>query len=353
MDKDIELKNIELVKLFLMISVVLYHSMAFWKGNWFTVITPEPSALLNNIALWLNTFHIYGFALASGYLFQVLKCEREHYKDFSGFLKKKAQRLLVPLLFISLAWAAPIYAYFFYPSIEVVVEKFILMESPSQLWFLGMLFVVFMLYWPVAKLTDRNILVGGGIAIACFLLGNLGERVFPNVLQIWTGMRFVLYFYLGVCLRKDGKKRAYKIPSVVYLCVHILLFIIWSNINERGGILLKLISFAVSELMYVIGAIGAFVIFERIACRIKKQNSVLKFGCKYSMSIYLFHQQIIYVVLYLLNGKLPPNLLAMTCFIVAIAVSSFLSISMARFKLTRFLVSGSVAEHSTDHSCHS
>ena len=156
-------------------------------------------------------------------------------------------------------------------------------------------------------------------------------------------MRFVLYFYLGVCHRKDGRKSAYKIPSVVYLCVHILLFIIWSNINERGGILFKLTSFAVSELMYVVGAIGAFVIFERIACRIKKQNSVLKFGCKYSMSIYLFHQQIIYVVLYLLNGKLPPNLLAMTCFIVAIAVSSLLSIIMDRFKLTRFLVSGVTA----------
>ena len=161
MDKDKELRYTEIVKLFLMASVVLYHSMAFWKGNWFTVITPEPSALLNNIALWLNTFHIYGFALASGYLFQVLKCEREHYKDFPRFLKKKAQRLFFPLLFISLAWAAPIYAYFFHPSIEVIVEKFILMESPSQLWFLGMLFVVFMLYWPIAKLADSNIFIGG------------------------------------------------------------------------------------------------------------------------------------------------------------------------------------------------
>ena len=181
MDKDIELKNIELVKLFLMISVVLYHSMAFWKGNWFTVITPEPSALLNNIALWLNTFHIYGFALASGYLFQVLKCEREHYKDFSGFLKKKAQRLLVPLIFISLAWAAPIYAYFFYPNIEfeVMVERFILMESPSQLWCLGMLFVVFMLYWPIAKLTDRNILVGG-YSDSILSLGKFRRKNFPK-----------------------------------------------------------------------------------------------------------------------------------------------------------------------------
>ena len=153
-------------------------------------------------------------------------------------------------------------------------------------------------------------------------------------------MRFVLYFYLGVCLRKDSKQLAYKIPSVVYLCVHILLFIIWSNINVRGGILHKLTSFAISELMYVVGAIGAFVIFERIACRIKKENSILKFGCKHSMSIYLFHQQIIYVVLYLLNGKLPPYLLAMTCFIAAIVVSVVLSVIMDRFKLTRFLVFG-------------
>lgn len=340
MEKENELGNIDIVKLFLMISVVLYHSMAFWKGNWFTVITPEPSDLLSNIATWLNTFHVYGFTLASGYLFQVLKCEREHYKTFSGFLKKKAQRLLVPLVFVSIVWVAPIYTYFFRPSTGMILEKFVFMESPSQLWFLGMLFVVFMLYWPISKLTDRNIILGGSIAIVYLLLGKVGPNLFPDVFQIWTGMRFVLYFYIGACLRKDNKKIAYKIPSFVYLGIHILLFITWSNLNGRGGVFFKLISLGISELMYVVGAIGAFVIFERLADLIKKPSRIIKFGCKYSMSIYLFHQQIIYVVLFLLNGKLHPYLLVLICFFVSTAVSSIISFIMDHFRVTRFLISG-------------
>ena len=340
MKKENELENIEIVKLFLMISVVLYHSMAFWKGNWFTVITPEPSELLSNIATWLNTFHIYGFTLASGYLFHVLKCEREHYKTFSGFLKKKAQRLLVPLVFVSVVWAAPIYTYFVRPSTSVILEKFVFMESPSQLWFLGMLFVVFMLYWPLTKYSYKNNILTGCIAIVYLLLGKVGYNLFPDVFQIWTGMRFVLYFYIGACLRKDNKKIAYKIPSFVYLGVHILLFIIWNNLNDRGGVIFKLISLGISELTYAVGAIGAFVIFERLADMIKKPNGIVKYGCKYSMSIYLFHQQIIYVVLFLLNGKLHPYLLVLICFFVSTAVSFIISFIMDHFRVTRFLISG-------------
>lgn len=340
MDKEKELGNIEIVKMFLMISVVLYHSMAFWKGNWFTVITPEPSKLLSNFATWLNTFHIYGFSLASGYLFQVLKCENEHYNTFSGFFKKKAQRLLVPLVFVSIVWAAPIYTYFFRPNTSVILKKFVFMESPSQLWFLGMLFVVFMLYWPISNLTDSNIFVGGGITIIYLLLGKVGYNLFPDVFQIWTGMRFVLYFYIGACLRKDNKKIACKIPSFVYLGLHILLFITWRNLNGRGGVIFKLISLSISELMYVLGAIGAFVIFERLADLIKKPNRIVRFGCKHSMSIYLFHQQIIYVVLFLLNEKFHPFLLVLICFFVSIAVSSVISFIMDHFRVTRFLISG-------------
>lgn len=160
MNKSKELENCNFVKLLLMLSVVLYHSMAYWKGGWFYKDPSEESGILMYIARWLNTFHIYGFVIVSGYIFHVIKIKRNQYQNYCAFLINKAKRLIVPLYFTTIIWAVPFYCMFFKPTILELGEKFILMESPSQLWFLGMLFVVFALYWPISTFVNRNLLVG-------------------------------------------------------------------------------------------------------------------------------------------------------------------------------------------------
>lgn len=64
------LKNCAFVKSALMLMVILGHSVAFWSKSWFTIQTPAfDSMTLSTIFTWLNSFHIYAFALVSGYIF--------------------------------------------------------------------------------------------------------------------------------------------------------------------------------------------------------------------------------------------------------------------------------------------
>lgn len=68
---EMELSNCTFVKSILMITVVLYHSCVFWTGSWFTresVAIEAPG--LEFFSNFLGTFHIYGFALVSGYIFR-------------------------------------------------------------------------------------------------------------------------------------------------------------------------------------------------------------------------------------------------------------------------------------------
>lgn len=150
MIKDRELNNCNFVKTILMIIVVLYHCMIFWTGTWFNETPVYSSALLKFLSQWLNSFHIYGFALVSGYLFYFSRYEKRSYEKFIPFIINKAKRLLVPYWAISFIWVIPISSIFFGFSIERILKNFILGFAPEQLWFLLMLFNVFLIFYPLS-----------------------------------------------------------------------------------------------------------------------------------------------------------------------------------------------------------
>lgn len=148
-----ELHNCDFAKTIFMLLVVLGHSSRFWNGDWFTYCAPvlKISVLLKMMSVWLGSWHIYAFALVSGYLFYYLRYERNKYSEFIPFLQKKIQRLLIPAYFVGLIWIIPVNTYFWGDWVRNSI-KFISGASPSQLWFLFMLFDVFMMAY----------IVGGG-----------------------------------------------------------------------------------------------------------------------------------------------------------------------------------------------
>ncbi len=88
--KQKELQNCAYIKTILMICIVLYHSILFWSGNWFTILEPERLIpAFNWIAIWLSSFHVYGFTLISGYVFYYVKYERGGIPQFMDLLKRK------------------------------------------------------------------------------------------------------------------------------------------------------------------------------------------------------------------------------------------------------------------------
>lgn len=64
-----KLKNCGFFKTILMLLVIAGHACAFWSGNWFTGNPAIQSVGLDAIYSWINSFHIYAFALVSGYIF--------------------------------------------------------------------------------------------------------------------------------------------------------------------------------------------------------------------------------------------------------------------------------------------
>ena len=64
-----QIENARFVKTVLMLIIILGHSFDFWTGTWFTENPALESRGIGIIATWLNSFHIFAFALVSGYLF--------------------------------------------------------------------------------------------------------------------------------------------------------------------------------------------------------------------------------------------------------------------------------------------
>lgn len=66
---DQVLRNCNFSKTVLMILVAFYHAIDFWTGTWFTRNPVFESKFLGLLAEYIGSFHIYAFALVSGYIF--------------------------------------------------------------------------------------------------------------------------------------------------------------------------------------------------------------------------------------------------------------------------------------------
>lgn len=335
-----ELENCKFVKTILMFCVVIYHSLAFWlPGGWFNQRPVQESYVLGFIANWLNSFHIYTFFLVSGYVFYAMKYERSKYVKFTELVSIKAQRLLIPYSFVAITWAIPIYCHFFHPSLRTLFKKFVLMESPSQLWFLVALFVIFLLFYPLSDYVNKHIVAGICTMIAIYLIGLKANQFFHNIFQICNACKYIPFFYLGFILRKFGIGQLKRIPVTVFIIIDVGLYVLYTWISVMT-VVYQAASSIIYLLLNVVGAVSAFVILERIADRINRSNVIIRFLNAHSMEVYLVHQQIIYFVLTVGNGKICANMLATICFVVAIAVSVFIAVVLNQFKLTRYLISG-------------
>lgn len=335
-----ELQNCNFVKIVLMIFVILGHSTALWSSSgWFN----QPPVENSNFCLWtirfLGHFHIYGFVLVSGYIFSYIRFEKNGYKKMVPFILNKSKRLLVPYIFVSIIWVVPWNLLYFDNTVKELCYKFLLGVSPAQLWFILMLFNVFLIgFFIIPLLYDKPVLG----CVICFVLwgiGTLGLIIFPNVFQLFTSLQYFLIFYIGVQMRHYSTYIFRKIPNIVYLVFYIILLIIYINIDQNTGYIWKCVSLPIALLLHIVGAVSSFIILTNIAEYVSIEKSkVLSFLNVHSFNMYLFHQQIIYGIITLLNGRISPIVIAAVCFLFSIVVSGIMSLVFSKNKLTRFLL---------------
>lgn len=340
-DRKTELTNCTFVKTVLMISIVFYHSIVFWRGGWDVVHTTpmDQSAVLYALAQWLAGFQNYAFVFASGYLFYYVKYERGGYSHFGSFIGNKAKRLLIPFLFVGAVWVIPISCLYLKQDIFQTIKDYLLVKDAGQLWFLFMLFGVFLIFWPLSDFFAKHHWAGFGTVLAVYAVRFALWGFIPSVFSIWNITRYLAIFWLGFKFRQGFLDVLRKIPLAVWVVVYSLLLICFEKVTLPHSTLNKLFSYGMEFIIHAVGAVMAFVLLQRLANLVHWQDSkVFSFFAGSSMVIYLFHQQVIYFTVRGLNGILDSHFHAVVNFVVAMIISSAIAWLLMRFRVTRFLM---------------
>ena len=341
-DEQIQnLENCKFVKTILMLFVILGHSVHFWTGDWFTANPAISSLGLRYFSDWINSFHVYAFTLVSGYIF-AYKMNGGGYNTYTSFLKNKAKRLLIPYAFIAIIWVIPVSCYFLNWNIVYVVKAFGFCSSPSQLWFVWMLFWTFAIAWPLWNIFVSKPGAGAGITLVFYCIGIIGNKVFPNVFCIWNACQHIPFFYIGIRIRIKEENTEFflieKMHWILWGIADIILFLISLYIKENIGLIWNALKIIFTFILHICGAVTIFVALQRMARKVNWKKKTFLLLSTYSMPMYLFHQQIIYFMILMFNGKINPYINACINFIVAIIGSFLISIVLMKWKITRKLI---------------
>ena len=338
-----ELANCYFIKTVLMILIVFYHCIVFWSSSKWFVVTPDcVSPILARIAQLLNSFHIYAFALVSGYIYYAMRYEQGKYSHFGLFIANKSRRLLIPYISVSILWVIPHNIIWYKPSIQSILKSFLLGVSPDQLWFLLMLFWVFMICYAISNGAKKYAFIS--FPLVCFLYFLGVKMPTANYFQYKYGLMYVLYFLIGFYIREfdlltviRGKKKWLYCGITGFLFV--LLFAI-TRIDFPKNTLMIALYIGLEMLMRVFGSVFAFLLLQVVASHVDVNSRFVVMGSKYSMTVFLLHQQIIQVMLYCVRNWTSPMLISLVCFAVTMAITTALAILINKVKPLRFLFSG-------------
>lgn len=338
---DRYLENCTIAKTVLMLFVIIGHSISFWNGAWFTALTPErTSSVYKYLSIYIGGFHIFAFTMISGYLFYYLRIEKGKYKNGLKFIGVKFKRLIIPFISVLLVWVIPINQYFFSYDLKTIVYRYILATNPSQLWFLLMLFWVFIIIWPLARIMNEHFCFGVALMLGLYALGVVGTKICPNYFMIWTSCQYFIFFGMGFYFRKFKLEYLCKINPLLYIVIYCGVFFIYVFTYDVGNVstLYKLYSYGIELLFHLSGALCAFCILQNVGQMRGFNSALVKRLAVYSMPIYLFHEQIIYIVIGMLNGKINIYVLSILCFFISVTLSYLISKILFKWKITRFLI---------------
>lgn len=338
--KKRELQNCDTVKAIMMLVVVICHCASACAGSgWFPASPVTNAAIFPFLAKFTNYYHVQTFFFASGYLFYFLRYELGKYKEPLAFVKNKAQRLLLPYIF-AFIWVVPAYAIFFRPSVKELVEKFVLGAAPSQLWFLFALFWMYIAFYFLSLVLDRfdffTKMNRTTAYILCFVfyLMSFGSIVFGklgmiNLFQILSAIRYFMFFFAGFVFRKFDFSRLYKYAVPLLIASVALSTAFYFN---KIDIIEKL-------LWHPLCLFNVIAVFVFITKYVNPKGKLFGIFKKYNFQVYIIHQQVVYVIAFVLScaGIFYPYPSFFICLAGALTVSLALSAVFAKFRVTRRL----------------
>lgn len=255
---------------------IRYNSEAFPQMN---------TCISEFITKLIYVFHMPLFMSLSGAIYQLGK-DAGKYRDFCKFIGNKAQRLLVPYIFVG--------TLFLLPTISLCEDtplsfyeygNFLIGKDCRHLWYLLALFEIFVIHFILTKMIINNsylLLMASIAASFCFsyycnfdlLCVNMAARYYP-------------YFILGVILSKFHICSNKIIYLSIALTAAIACLIYVNNI--------KAIDIIMSIMLPIPIIVFMIFIFRKIVQKINLNLKLIELLLSYSFPIYLFHVMIIYL----------------------------------------------------------
>ena len=341
------LKNCNNIRAIVMLIIIINHCIAIYalknKGGWLpTSPQAESPFIFEWLGMWFSSFMNYTFVIVSGYVYYAMRFEKGKYENYYHFIWNKTKRLIIPAIFISVIWIIPICLYTLDFTINDVIINFALGVFPRQLWFIFMLFWVFVIFAPFAKLVNKNFLLGVLFVGCCYLVGKFGGKLIGgvNYYRILDGFQYVVYFWIGFCLRKYGIDMLLKIPSICWIAVNIGFIIFKEYIMnvEMPYIFDVAINLIVPLLVQISGGMMAFMVLQKLLLKYNPQGKIISAFSKYSFPIFMIHEQFIYLAVIWYEGKMNPYVFSLITFIWVISISFIIAYLLGKNKITRFLI---------------
>ena len=302
-EKKDKVREYSLLRVLLMLLVVLGHStyliiQTTYGGVHYIMNEPNNFIpMVDKIIAWTSSFHMPAFFMLSGAVYFL-----SEKKTINELVKKKFKRLIIPFVISGILFMIPIKIFTgFYKNIALpkLIIQFIIGFEGGHLWFLPALFIVSIIFYGIKKLIkDKahvNILI---VLFITYLLQTYHNYcISTNIFYISNALDNIFWYTLGYCFELWRRKCQLfiKTSNVLIMFVVSLIAAIVLIMHKNYGI-------NNIHIMYVRIIINTFMIYclINLIARTKFANlKIIDFLDKYSMYIYLFHDPLEYVVLYI------------------------------------------------------
>ncbi len=279
--------------------VLLGHSLYMAAGggyggfSYFDLIQGDEAMKVNN-ALQLFVDMIYGFhmplfMMISGAVYMYTRKEINTIKEVGGFILKKAKRLLIPFVLVTLFWQIPLKAVsgYFQHDIKNAIFGQLLLFGNSHLWFLVVLFIIFVAvafieYFNITKISI--IIAGACFIIGFFLEGNMALLAF----------QYGIWFYFGVLFEKKLRAKTetgklYPLKALLFGIVYVVVFFVGKQFFYEG--FFQYIYTIITGIVGSVFTLYTTLVFEKLRWTIFEKIGNISFD------LYLYSDSINYVIL--------------------------------------------------------
>lgn len=156
-------------------------------------------------------------------------------------------------------------------------------------------------------------------------------------------MKYLLFFYAGFMIRRHypaiTSESMLRI-GCVFLMINLLSFTMKEGFNWYDSPIWRIIRYFFSCLCELSGAVAAFFLLSYFASVIKWNNALFDSVSKVSFPIYMFHQQVIYFLLWHFSTSCTPIMMSVICFLGSVLISWAIGTAMNMSKTTRIIIGG-------------